>query len=672
MFDIQYKPKLKILRSEYTQSMLKIREALEDLVLEDDPYVQWLRVQNTERSMRKLKDAIMKQETYIQRTMRTFCRRSVEICRDTGSWAADWYIFETIHRFLNGVKRQGVTSLSYKDAEVVYLARIFQNAKIDAPLSSHDDSVISEKVRQLVGVLISYEGDDARGIVFVKERATTVVLAQVLTRHPKLSKRYRIGTMVGTSFVPGFKQDFLDLTEKNYSLSLEAFRAGHLNLLVATSVLEEGIDVPACNLVICMDKPANLKSFIQRRGRARMGKSHLYLFEDMDDVDSRREWGFLESKMKEWYEDDLRELQTWEKLEDSEAPDYPELRVESTGARLTINDAKSHLDHFCATLTSRKFVDSTPDYIIQKVVDEQARPGTPSLLKATVLLPASLPVEVRQATSRFGWVSESNACKDAAFQAYAALYIAGMVDENLLPLKDQDLGDEIEGRPGMTEASAQFNPWVDVARAWKRDNVVLHRHPLRLLDQSNVVKCELELVLPVLITQLPPVTVYLDHKSRLVLHIDQEVALGAAGDSMDVTYALLSAAYAHRRLDIRQGDFTVRLVSHNKALPLECSTTPFDPNALAVGRPRGLVRDMYGNPYKFESILLSKPPIESVQNVYKGFEEDPENIQYVVVNKYPRGPGLFHQPLPPQQPPSTKPYCRVLPLNSSKIDDVPL
>lgn len=255
--------------------------------------------------------------------------------------------------------------------------------------------------------------------------------------------------MVGTSFVPGVKQDFLDLPEKNNSLALESFRDGRLNLIVATNVLEEGINVPACNLVICLDKPANLKSFIQRRGRARMAESHLYLFEETTDIGSKKEWEILEAEMKRWYEDDLRELQSLRDVESSEAPDYPELRVETTGARLTINDAKSHLDHFCATLSSRRFVDFSPDYLIEKVVDEHAQAGTPNLVRATVLLPVSLPLELRQATSIRAWLSETNACKDAAFQAYQALYHASFVDEHLLPLRKEDFDIEIPGRPGM-------------------------------------------------------------------------------------------------------------------------------------------------------------------------------------------------------------------------------
>ncbi|KAG6360095.1 hypothetical protein INS49_011151 [Diaporthe citri] len=628
VFNIQYRSKLKVPRNEYTQSMSKIHEAYAGLDIKEDPYVRLLCAQNTDDSKRKLSDAFMKKATYTQGAMKKFCRRSVEICRDMGSWAADWYIFETIQRFLDGVRRQDVIIQSFKSAEVVYLARIFQNANIKPPLEAYDESTLSEKVRQLIDVLIKYEGD-ARGIVFVKERATTVILTQVLKSHPEISRRYRIGKMVGTSFVPSVKQDFLDLPEKGNNLSLESFRDGRLNLLVATSVLEEGIDVPACNLVICVDKPANLKSFIQRRGRARMGESHLYLFEETTDIGSKKEWELLEAKMKQWYEDDLRELQILREPEDSEGPDYPELRVESTGARLTIHDAKSHLDHFCATLSSRRFVDSSPDYLIEKFVDEHGRAGTPNLIKATVLLPVSLPPEVRQATSSKAWFSESNACKDAAFQAYRALYEVKLIDEHLLPLQEEGFGIEIEGRPGMI--------------------------------------CELELVLPVPLPAMPPVTVYLDYRYHLVLDIGKDVPMENVDDSAYVTSTLLSAAYAHRRLDIRQGDFVVQLASPKGTLPSECSRALFDANSVTC---HGLIRDAYGNPYLFESVLPSKPPVEFVQRVYKGFEEDPEDIQYVSVSKFPRGPGLFQQPLPPQQPPSTRPYSQVLPMSTLTIDDV--
>lgn len=448
MFNVSYKGKEQVTIKEYTESMLKIQRARAELKLVDDPYVQSLRAENTDRSRRKLQRAIMKQDTYIQRSVKSFCRRNAEIYGDLGSWAADWYIHETIQRFMAGVKRPGAISENLKDAEVVYLARVFQNANITAPPKLDEHSGLSDKVRQLINVLCKYKGD-ARGIVFVKERATTVVLAHILATHPEVSKKYCTGTMVGTSFVPVIKQHFLDLVERDYSLSLEGFHAGRLNLLVATSVLEEGIDVPACNLVICMDKPVSLKSFIQRRGRARMRESHLYLFEEETDLAARKEWEALEDEMKRHYKDEMRELEDFQGFENSETVDYPDLRVESTGARLTINDAKSHLQHFCATLSSRKYVDYRPDYIIKKHVSEDTRPDALAPFKATVLLPVSLPQNVRQATSMKAWLSEKDACKDAAFQAYKALFEEGLVNENLLPFMGQYMGLGIEGRTGM-------------------------------------------------------------------------------------------------------------------------------------------------------------------------------------------------------------------------------
>lgn len=173
MFNIQYTPPSKLSQNEYTQSMSKIQQAYKGLDIKEDPYVQWLCAQTTDRSKRKLQDAFMKRDTYVQGTMKKFCRRSVDICRDMGSWAADWYISEAIRRFLDGVRRQGVNSQSYKEAEVVYLARIFQNIRVDPPLETYDSTVISEKVRRLIDVLLKYEGD-VRGIVFAKERAVTV------------------------------------------------------------------------------------------------------------------------------------------------------------------------------------------------------------------------------------------------------------------------------------------------------------------------------------------------------------------------------------------------------------------------------------------------------------------------------------------------------------------
>lgn len=50
---------------------------------------------------------------------------------------------------------------------------------------------------------------------------------------------------------------------------LKRFRMHSCNLLIGTSVLEEGIELPKCNLVIRWDLPTTYRSYVQCKGRAR-------------------------------------------------------------------------------------------------------------------------------------------------------------------------------------------------------------------------------------------------------------------------------------------------------------------------------------------------------------------------------------------------------------------
>ncbi|KVI07498.1 DNA/RNA helicase, DEAD/DEAH box type, N-terminal, partial [Cynara cardunculus var. scolymus] len=58
---------------------------------------------------------------------------------------------------------------------------------------------------------------------------------------------------------------------------LETLMNSKVNIIVATSILEEGLDVQSCNLVIRFDLSSTVCSFIQSRGRARMRDSDFLL-----------------------------------------------------------------------------------------------------------------------------------------------------------------------------------------------------------------------------------------------------------------------------------------------------------------------------------------------------------------------------------------------------------
>jgi dsRNA-specific ribonuclease len=131
-------------------------------------------------------------------------------------------------------------------------------------------------------------------------------------------------------------------------------------------------------------------------------------------------------------------------------------------ALLTLETAIPHLNHFCALLPAYKYVDNYPIYHFQYLASD--------LVKAEVILPNYVDPTVRRASGRECWLSERQAKRDAAFEAYVALYKAGLVNDNLLPEPRHTYGSakaQDRGRPSLIRSSG-MNPWAHLADLWKK------------------------------------------------------------------------------------------------------------------------------------------------------------------------------------------------------------
>jgi ERCC4-related helicase len=177
------------------------------------------------------------------------------------------------------------------------------------PCNQVPDSDISPKVMTLLKYLVQEYKEDMLGVVFVKERSTAAILALLISSHSLTQQHFRAEPFVGESNLAR-RQTVADLADtKAQRAALLDFRSGKINLLVCTSVLEEGVDVSSMNLVIRFDDPANFRAFIQSRGRARMFESKFVLMCVEDDPEAKYErWRGLEAEMKAKYMDDQRQI----------------------------------------------------------------------------------------------------------------------------------------------------------------------------------------------------------------------------------------------------------------------------------------------------------------------------------------------------------------------------
>jgi Fanconi anemia group M protein len=177
-----------------------------------------------------------------------------------------------IHYALELIQTQGVNALKNYFKRMTNEAKSKSSTKSSRTITTDNDVIEAiaflnslkiehpkvEEVSKIVKQQLD-EKPDSRIIVFTHYRDTSAYISKELENIKQAKPAKFIGQAI--------KKEDKGLTQKQQAEIIDKFRKGEYNVLIATSVAEEGLDIPSTDLVVFYEPiPSEIRA-IQRRGR---------------------------------------------------------------------------------------------------------------------------------------------------------------------------------------------------------------------------------------------------------------------------------------------------------------------------------------------------------------------------------------------------------------------
>uniref|UniRef100_A0A8C9VHP2 RNA helicase n=1 Tax=Scleropages formosus TaxID=113540 RepID=A0A8C9VHP2_SCLFO len=193
--------------------------------------------------------------------------------------------FRFLKKYYNEEKRKKAAPEEEEEEEAIgvteterFLFQLFKDNKAELQRLAEHPEYENKTLSTLRSVILQeFTGrDEARGIIFTRTRLSAIALSQWIQEN----KKFEEAGVRGSHLIGAGDQSVVKpMTSNEQKEVLRKFRTGEINLLIATTVAEEGLDIKECNIVIRYGLVTNEIAMIQARGRGRAEDSSYTLVE---------------------------------------------------------------------------------------------------------------------------------------------------------------------------------------------------------------------------------------------------------------------------------------------------------------------------------------------------------------------------------------------------------
>lgn len=330
------------------------------------------------------------------------------------------------------------------------LSRIEDNSLVELLTSYEIPNDFSDRFNKLMEILVDhFKQNGGQVIILTSKRITAWYLSESINYiHSINNSGIKSERLVGKTNRK-IEMGLLRISDLRQKEIIDAFRGKKFNVLVSTTVAEEGLDIPACDLVIRYDSVSgSLKSYVQSKGRARDKNSRFIILTlkggEREIEETLKRFDQTLKFLKNVADNEIIPKGGIKPLDCYEVPKedlliYQDTNLDSNldlkGAKVSVNWSMDFIESFSKSLNKSQYDSHKIEYTVRHY-----RPGecnykvsnTRGGYLAIIKFPNLLGLSEVNSGSIHG--SEIKAKQDAALQAVKFLYEKGYLNRHLRPI----------------------------------------------------------------------------------------------------------------------------------------------------------------------------------------------------------------------------------------------